>query len=365
MLFTLFSLAFSHSSIDIIAELNDYTFDTYVKHRKNTSVIMVMFYSNNCPGCKQAAPVFVEAAGLSYGMVQYARANTQNTTHVCQDYHITNVPTFLVFYPGGYKQYIPKDQTAKKMVAFTDRFIPKLAQKVDECWLPTNEENCMENAAILFSAKKNTPPMWNAISAHYNETFLPIGFCNNENITKDFNVTDVPAIGFLHNKTFKQYEGNKTFIDLFKAIKTEFPELARPRPTPTPVPTPSDHVTNPGVWEATCKKKKYCVIEAKPDTTKEFIDFAQQYFTEPFKFISCGETCPWPEMTDGFWIFHTKLDRAMYAPDYEELRLHIQRFLAGSPKWTNREELLKQVAEMHKANSTSTNSTSDSTSSEL
>ena len=104
-------------------------------------------------------------------------------------------------------------------------------------------------------------------------------------------------------------------------------------------------------------------LQIKNDTSKEFIDFAQDYFTEPFKFISCGETCPWPEMTDGFWIFHTKLDRAMYAADYEGLQLHIQRFLAGSPKWTNREELLKQVAEMHAANSTE--KSADSTTTEL
>jgi hypothetical protein len=194
--------------------------------------------------------------------------------------------------------------------------------------------------------------MWNAISAIYNETFMTIGFCNNENITKDFNITKVPAIGFLHNNTFKEYEGNKTFVNIFKAIKKEFPEFAKPRPTPTPRPTPSDHITNPGVWEVTCKQKKYCVVEAKANRTKEFLDFAQDYYTEPFKFVSCGETCPWPEMTDGFWVFHTKYDRAMYAPDFDGLRLHIQRFLAGSPKWTNREELLKEVGEMHAKNAT-------------
>ena len=61
-------------------------------------------------------------------------------------------------------------------------------------------------------------------------------------------------------------------------------------------------------------------------------------------------------MTDGFWIFHTKHDRAMYASDLEGLRLHIQRFLGGSPKWTNREDLLKEVAQMHASQATKENS---------
>lgn len=355
-MFILFTALALSRSIDIIDELNDYTFDKYVKHRKNTSTILVMFYKNNSPECKKAAVAFVEAAETSYGMVQFARANVKNNTHVVNDLKITSYPTFMVFYPGGSRVYEQKEITGKKLVQFTDRFIPRLAEIVDEYWVPGKEGYEVDSAAILFSQKKYSPTMWNAISAVYNETYLRIGFCNDENITKEFNVTEVPSIGFLHNQTFKAYQGNKTFLDIFYAIKNEYPELARPRPPPTPKPKPSDYVTDEGVWKATCKKKKYCILEAKSNRTEEFLKFAENYVTEPFRFVSCGETCPFPEMTDGFWVFHTKLDRAMYAEDIEGLKLHIDRFLSGAPKWTNRDQLLAEVAAM-KGNATNTEKT--------
>lgn len=352
MFILLAALGLAHA-VDIIDELNDYTFDKYVKHRKNTSTIFVMFYKNNSPECKKAALAFVEAAESSYGMVQFARANVRNNTHVVNDLKITSYPTFMIFYPGGTRIYDQKEITAKNLVRFSDRFIPRLAEPVDEYWVPGKEGYEVDSAAILFSQKKYSPTMWNAISNAYNETYIRIGFCNNENITKEFNVTDVPAIGFLHNKTFTLYNGNKTFLDIFYAIKKEYPELARPRPPPTPKPKPSDYVTDEGVWKATCKKKKYCILQAKSNKTEDFIKFAEDYVTEPFKFVSCGETCPFPEMTDGFWVFHTKLDRAMYAEDLEGLKLHLGRFLGGNPKWTNREELLAEVKAM-KGNKTTT-----------
>lgn len=81
-----------------IIELDDSVWELQVEKGKNP--VVVMFYSETCPFCKQMEPYFREYAGAFLGKVTFARIDIVRNPWTAERYAVRSTPTFG-FFCGG------------------------------------------------------------------------------------------------------------------------------------------------------------------------------------------------------------------------------------------------------------------------
>lgn len=62
--------------------------------------VIVDFYGEYCPPCKQAAPIFSELANELEGKMKFVKLNISEAQELAQEFEIRSIPTFLVFKDG-------------------------------------------------------------------------------------------------------------------------------------------------------------------------------------------------------------------------------------------------------------------------
>ncbi|KAG9257017.1 PITH domain-containing protein [Emericellopsis atlantica] len=69
---------------------------------RSSTLVVADFYADWCAPCKQIAPVYESLAkSLSRpGALAFAKVNTENNSDISAQYHVTALPTFLVFRGG-------------------------------------------------------------------------------------------------------------------------------------------------------------------------------------------------------------------------------------------------------------------------
>jgi len=339
MIFTFLSLSNCFAFGPSVVEVTDKNFRKVIENRRNESVYFVMFHGENCPACRQTYPSFVEAANSGFGMVHFAHVDAGSANMLSSKFEIRSIPTFKIFHSGGETHY-SGDRTTRSFLNAATKFIPNKSETVNQTWYP-NPSPSIQHSAILFSNKPHAPPLWSAISCNFSSTPLRIGFSNEIQVLKAFNVTKPPVIGFVDNGIFEKYEGKLSYLDVQKAIFTKFYEIVKPTPAPTPIPPPSSHVDNLSKFEATCKSSsKYCVLETLPIQSKEFTQLSNQYKNDPLRFVNCGEKCPFQEIDKGYWIFHTKRPVAIYSSDIDGIKIELSHLISGRPSWKPLSDLL-------------------------
>lgn len=332
-----------------VRTLTDENFTQVISRRFGFSVNCVMFHGNSTEN-NASIEAFINASQKDYGMIRYYRLNYENCSSTYEylkgKFDQIRNPMFVAYHYNGEDVYDGEHEESK-IVNYLMRFIPNLAEAVDHTWVP-GENLTVRNSAILFSSRPGIPPMWKSISCMFINTKLKFGFTNDEDLIKQFNVTETPCIKFIHNGIAADYVGNKTFDDVYTAIIDEFPEEINVIQSEPP-PSRSKHVSDEAGFNATCKDKyrsssdkKYCVIQTTKEQTEDVVAFSSKYASDPFKFINCGDTCPFPEMKTGFYLFHTRQDKVMYAEDISALELHIERFVGGNPKWDKMSDHFKR-----------------------
>lgn len=95
----------------VVANTSDANFDTDVK-ASNTPVL-VDFYSDSCPPCREMAPVVEKLAGEYGEKVKFVKLDVDSNPSITAQYNVSTIPTFIVFKNGerqeSFTGLVPKD----------------------------------------------------------------------------------------------------------------------------------------------------------------------------------------------------------------------------------------------------------------
>eukprot|EP00727_Mastigamoeba_balamuthi_P000962 m51a1_g10863 putative cysteine protease domain containing protein (1058) ;mRNA; r:26430-31553 len=100
--------AWAAASGDIVT-LTQSTFDAYVDA---ADLVLVKFFSPQCPKCLKLAPEFERAAELLRGEIPLAEVDVLTSPQLGDRYHISNFPTMMVFRLGVPASYYGPSQSA-------------------------------------------------------------------------------------------------------------------------------------------------------------------------------------------------------------------------------------------------------------
>ena len=113
-----------------VVELDDSNWEKTVE--KGEKPVVVMFYSDSCPFCKQMEPSFFEYADEFKKEVVFARVNIINSPTIPSRYGVMGTPTFKFFCRG------------KPIHELTGAIYPSLIKKAVEENLEYGEK-CVKN----------------------------------------------------------------------------------------------------------------------------------------------------------------------------------------------------------------------------
>jgi hypothetical protein len=164
--------------------------------------------------------------------VKFGQVDTGAEYQLASRFRISSIPTFYIFYPGSHVLW--RDYpNARTMLNAAAQRIPDLATPVDDTWLADPELQ----AAILFTDKAKTAPIWAAISGNFSRTSIRIGKSTNASFLSGFNVKKLPTILMVNGQERRPYNGKIAFPEVQKAIKAFFDGNFTETPTPTPTPS--------------------------------------------------------------------------------------------------------------------------------
>ncbi|OHT12621.1 Thioredoxin family protein [Tritrichomonas foetus] len=328
MFFLFFAYSNCYTFGSGIKELNSKNWYTEIQQRSNLTVYVVMFHGQHCPACQMAYPNFVEAAKSATSTIKFGEVDTSREYNLASQFQIRGIPTFIVFHPNGESPY-NGDRSARSFLNSAYKYVPNLAETVDETWTEMNK------TVILFSDKKTVPPLWKAVSCHFHNKSVKIGFSDDEKIRALFKITAVPTILMTHNDTHYVYNGKNSFPEIRKGVVDFFNGKIKPPAPKTPIPVVISPLEDEEQFANICKGKgSYCVIIGAEEASATFREVARRYRNDPFKFLTCGEKCPIEYAKKGFIIVHPKREAAIRINEEGELRAGLDRVIGGDARFT-------------------------------
>lgn len=386
MILILTSFCLSVNFGQYVTELTANNFASEVEKRSNTTVYLVMFHGQHCPACQMAYPEFIEAANEASGMIKFGHVDTSSEYALGSRFRIYTIPHFIIFYKDGEKVY-NRERSARSFLNVASRYIPNLSETVNESWVEllenqkaanetakttessedTHEENNSTDlkAAILFSDKPSTPPIWAGISCAFNNNNkgIRIGFCNDPNVSTKFGINAFPTILMINGQNRYVYNGKNRFqlirksvIDFFEGVLENTPQTSKKNVKPPAPAILMNNLTSIEVFNTECKGKgRFCVIQAggSDKASNAFDEASKKYKHDHFKFFLCptGE-CPFDfiskksssdeKILPKVWIFHHRRDAAIIVDDINVLGATLDRVIDGGARFTPLEKLKEQ-----------------------
>ena len=83
---------------ECVVSLTEDQFDQEVL--KNPGTVLVDFYTAWCPPCKQVAPVVEQLCAENQGKLKVVKIDAEENPGVANNYHVSAVPTFVLFHAG-------------------------------------------------------------------------------------------------------------------------------------------------------------------------------------------------------------------------------------------------------------------------
>lgn len=382
LVFTSFCLSVNFGPY--VTDLTANNFASEVEKRSNTTVYLVMFHGQHCPACQMAYPEFIEAANEASGMIKFGHVDTSSEYALGSRYHIYTIPHFIIFYNGGEKVY-NRERSARSFLNAASRYIPNLSETVNESWTEllnnqnsttesTNNKESKENlqeqanstdlrAAILFSDKPQTPPIWAGVSCAFanNAKGIRVGFCNDRNVSLKFGINAFPTILLINGQHRYVYNGKnrfqlirKSIIDFFEGVLEDTPKVAKKSTKPPAPAVLMNNLTSIDTFNTDCKGKgRFCVVQAGgSDIANTIFDEAsKKYKHDHFMFFLCPkETCPFDfvyntplnENAPKVWIFHHKREAAIVVDNIKVLGSTLDRVIDGGARFIPLDKLKEQ-----------------------
>lgn len=383
LLFT--SFCFSVNFGPYVTDLTANNFASEVEKRSNTTVYLVMFHGQHCPACQMAYPEFIEAANEASGMIKFGHVDTSSEYALGSRYRIYTIPHFIIFYNGGEKVY-NRERSARSFLNAASRYIPNLSETVNESWVelletqnttaenekPKESEETLNEevnstglkAAILFSNKPLTPPIWAGVSCAFanNTKGIRIGFCNDQNISIKFGINAFPTILLINGKNRYVYNGKnrfqlirKSIIDFFEGVLEDTVKTAKKSTKPAAPAILMNNLTSIDTFNAECKGKgRFCVVQAGGSNIANtvFDEASKKYKHDHFMFFLCPSgTCPFDFVSNSplneakdpkVWIFHHKRDAAIIVDDMSVLGSTLDRVIDGGARFLPLDKLKEQ-----------------------
>lgn len=314
-----------------VTELTSQTWKKLIEKRDNKTVWIVDFQGDYCPACRQAAPLFAEAAEQSRGMVRFGSLDTQRNNDIASQFNIRYIPTFIIFYPGGHKVY-NGERSTRGFCNAGAKYIPNNSNEIDETWTDGSKK-----AAILFTNKGQVPPMWAAISNRFlgSEEGVSIGHALNSEKKELFNITAFPTVLVSDGNKSRIFDGKPGFRAIENFI-VKFFDGTLPDPTPKPTPKPKgviiETIDTEEKFDKICHKKKNCVILAG-EADEEFKQIANKFQHDPFIFATCPAGSKLDYIKKGIWIFHRSQEKCSIVESVDKLNNALDRIIDGSLHW--------------------------------
>ena len=214
-----------------------------------------------------------------------------------------------------------------------------MAEEIDETWKDMNR------TVILFSDKKKVPPLWKAISCHFVNKSVRIGFTDDEKMRKLFNIQILPTILMTDNGTHYVYPGKNSFQDIKKSIVNFFQGKIKIQKSNITVDV--EHLKSIEEFNEKCKGKgAYCVIRSNDQESSDFKQIAIKYRNDPFKFFFYDKACSLDYVKDGIYIIHPRREAAIHVPTDNDLRVSLDRVIGGDAHFVPIAKLMEDQKEL-------------------
>ena len=183
-MFTLLFLAKTQPHVErskYVEELTDDTWEKTIEQRDNSTTWFVLFFGDFCPACRQAAPLFNEAAKQLNGYIKFGSVDTTRYGTAAYEYKVKYLPTFIIFHQDGFDYY-----SGGRSV---EHFVDALSPFYEGCLTDINTELELidGNSAVMFSLKKTSPLYWKTLSCKLKDV-AKLGYSTNPSLKIKYNL---------------------------------------------------------------------------------------------------------------------------------------------------------------------------------
>ena len=317
-----------------VIEGTEYNWVDEVSNYIDKGVVFAIFVKRRSPKTNAVVYEFQKAANKSAGMIKFISLDIEENPKIAHLYTVRQAPSFRIIFSNGAIEY-RDENAADSYIKSATRYIKSRAQIVDASWAPSVKTPL---SAILMTNKKTTPPYWAAISNYYADSNCRIGTNRNPNITSLFGVNEQNCIVFVSGNIVSVYDGQLTYSGIISALE----EFAK---NPT-----ENGGTNSLISVIDSKEKFYnfchntgkvCVLLGSSESTAEYNETAAKNRDDRFKFYICGEKCPFPNMSDHYFVFHHRNDRALKVDSIKDLSIALDHVVDGTARYSPFVKLFK------------------------
>jgi hypothetical protein len=93
-------------------------------------------------------------------------------------------------------------------------------------------------------------------------------------------------------------------------------------------------MSSPDQFEQLCHSTgKLCVFGVNVSDDARFESIAKTNVNAPFRFYRCTDACPFPGMTQAFYVFHGRRQTVILVAKIDDLPATLDRVIDGGARW--------------------------------
>lgn len=216
MLLLLISLLSKITFSRSIFQLDEKTFQQSVIKGDKSIPWFIMFGSENCPACIQAAPEFEHASERTRGYVRFGYADTKYTPNIASQLNIRAIPAFFLFTNNSTESFIGQ-RTSTGFLTFISDALSDGLEEADESWVDQTD-----NRVILFTKRFKAPVFFSAVHYAFRNKGITFGMTRDSETIEIFDNPPIPSIWFFKNGEKTQYKENLDYFSIIDAISKHF-----------------------------------------------------------------------------------------------------------------------------------------------